>query len=237
MLEPSFQLHCFARHARLKAGAKTIPWAVLLVAVDDATAGQIVWRKLDGDFVTGQNANEILPHLSRDVREHLMFIFELDAKHRVGKRLNYSGHYFDGVFFTAALAGFLLFVYRSFCHALLKTPRREKIARRAGKLVVAPKSFPPGPKPRTAPQNSLRSKDLSCIHQTGPLASLGRVKTQGPLFVTATVCSKCAESLPSSVTAVQSSSKMRTAGPPEFTIGSIARTSPCCKRGPTPGEP
>src|SRR5580693_7648291 len=74
-------------------------------------------------------------------------------------------------------------------------------------------------------------------YQTGPAASRGRVKIQGPFAVTATVCSKCAESLPSVVTAVQSSARIFTPGPPRFTIGSIARTIPSCNRGPCPGVP
>src|SRR5579863_10526990 len=75
------------------------------------------------------------------------------------------------------------------------------------------------------------------LYQQGPVASRGRVKIHGPLLVTATVCSKCAESLPSVVTAVQSSSSTLTPGPPVFTIGSIARTIPSCSFGPCPGDP
>src|SRR5574337_937945 len=64
-------------------------------------------------------------------------------------------------------------------------------------------------------------------YHDGPLISLGRVKIQGPFEVTATVCSKCAEGLPSAVTAVHSST-MRTSGRPAFTMGSTAITKPSC---------
>src|ERR1700680_3222414 len=74
-------------------------------------------------------------------------------------------------------------------------------------------------------------------YQEGPGVSRGRVKPRGPLDVTATVCSKCAEFVPSVVTAVQSSSSTFTSGPPTFTIGSIANTMPSCKRRPRPGSP
>src|SRR3981081_3538822 len=74
-------------------------------------------------------------------------------------------------------------------------------------------------------------------YQDGPCISRGRVNTQGPFEVTATVCSKWAEFVPSVVTAVQSSSRTRTSGPPTFTIGSIAKTMPSCKRRPRPGSP
>src|SRR6476646_5673146 len=59
----------------------------------------------------------------------------------------------------------------------------------------------------------------------------------GPSGWIAIVCSKWADKLPSTVTAVQRSSITRTAEPPMFTIGSIARTIPGCKRGPCPGRP
>src|SRR5215475_7295487 len=59
----------------------------------------------------------------------------------------------------------------------------------------------------------------------------GRVKTHGPLLVTATQCSKCAEFDPSFVTAVQRSFKTNASGPPAFTIGSTASTMPSFNRG------
>ena len=49
------------------------------------------------------------------------------------------------------------------------------------------------------------------------------VKISGSDPVTNTVCSKWADSEPSCVTAVQPSFRIFTAGPPAFTIGSIAR--------------
>src|SRR5690348_8266208 len=86
----------------------------------------------------------------------------------------------------------------------------------------------------------VRTRNVSIhqtIYQTGPDASFGRVKIHGPFSVTATVCSKCAESPPSAVTAVHLSSSTRTAGLPVFTMGSMARTIPACNFGPWPGSP
>src|SRR5690606_26537178 len=54
---------------------------------------------------------------------------------------------------------------------------------------------------------------------------------------TATVCSKWADKLPSAVTAVQLSSKMRTSSPPALTIGSMASVIPSFSFGPRPGRP
>src|ERR1700736_1655947 len=64
--------------------------------------------------------------------------------------------------------------------------------------------------------------------------SYGRVKTQGPLAVTATQCSKCAEYDPSLVTAVQRSFSTCISGRPWFTMGSIASTMPSFNRGFSP---
>src|SRR5215468_897985 len=64
-----------------------------------------------------------------------------------------------------------------------------------------------------------------------------RVSTSGSPSVTSTVCSKWADGAPSTVTAVHSSSRMRTPGAPRFTIGSIAKTMPGTSRGPRPGAP
>src|SRR5712692_10378743 len=64
----------------------------LLVAVNDAPAGQVVWRKLDSNLVPGQDADEVLAHLSGDVRQHLVLVLELNAKHRVGQWLDHRRH-------------------------------------------------------------------------------------------------------------------------------------------------
>src|SRR5580658_4694057 len=70
----------------------------------------------------------------------------------------------------------------------------------------------------------------SDFHKSFPVP-YGLVNTQGPFAVIATVCSKCAEYLPSSVTAVQRSAFTRLPGFPALTIGSIASTIPSFNRG------
>src|SRR5437879_2997916 len=59
-----------------------------------------------------------------------------------------------------------------------------------------------------------------------PSGSVLRVRISGPSSVTATVCSKCAARLPSTVTAVHRSSRTRTSQLPIVTIGSIASAMP-----------
>ena len=55
--------------------------------------------------------------------------------------------------------------------------------------------------------------------------------------MTATVCSKWAESEPSAVTTVHPSPRTRVASSPRFSIGSTATTSPGRSSGPRPGGP
>src|SRR5689334_17720334 len=83
----------------------------------------------------------------------------------------------------------------------------------------------------------LRFDDVFLGHSP-PVVSYNFVKIRGgPLGWIAIVCSKCAERLPSFVTAVHWSSNTRTSLFPMFTIGSIASTIPTCSRGPCPGFP
>src|SRR5215210_1000869 len=64
-----------------------------LVAVRDAPAVQVVRRKLDQHPVARQNSYEVLAHLARDVREHLVLtVLQLDAKHGVWQSLNDFRH-------------------------------------------------------------------------------------------------------------------------------------------------
>src|ERR1700720_3066022 len=176
----------------------------LLVAVDDAAARQIVRRKLHGYFVSRQNPNKILAHLPGNVRQHLMLVLQLHAKHSVGQRLDHRGHHFDGVLLGIPGVAFLFFVAKLLRHSLLF-------------------------------YRSLPNLKIGHYHD-GPVTSLGRVRIHGPFAVTATVCSKCAEGLPSAVSATHSS-RMRTSGRPAFTIGSTAITMPSCRRAPRPAAP
>src|ERR671916_2361750 len=67
-----------------------------LVAVDDATAGQVVGRELHDDAVLGQDADVVLPHLAADVGEHPVPVLQLDPEHRVGQRLDDATLDLDG---------------------------------------------------------------------------------------------------------------------------------------------
>ena len=59
----------------------------LLLAKDDARLREVVRRQLDLDFVAGHDPNEVLPHLARNVSEHVAVSREVDAEHRARQDL------------------------------------------------------------------------------------------------------------------------------------------------------
>src|SRR5258708_30829792 len=170
----------------------------LLIAIDNPAARQVIRRKLHRDFVSRQNADEVLAHLAGDMREDLVFIFHGDAEHGIGQRFDHRGHHLNGIFLRIAGVVFLFLVLKLLGHKLLR-------------------SLLPG-------------------YHEGPVTPFGRVRIHGPFAVIATVCSKCAEGLPSAVSATHSS-RMRTSGRPAFTIGSTAVTIPSFSLSPRPHSP
>src|SRR6266566_4699319 len=97
---------------------------------------------------------------------------------------------------------------------------------------------------RTRPEQNSRElgEDLTAVWSRGaagcaPTHVQVVVRILGPLSVTATVCSKCADSDPSWVTTVHLSSSVRIAEPPILIIGSIAIVMPGARRGPRFGLP
>jgi hypothetical protein len=63
------------------------------------------------------------------------------------------------------------------------------------------------------------------------------VRISGSFFVIKTVCSKCADGMPSAVQTVQPSSLNLTEAAPELIIGSIASVMPAFNFGPLPRFP
>lgn len=72
--------------------------SALFEPVNDSSARQIVGRKLDQDFVTGQNLDEVLSHAARDVRQYLMLALQLDFEHRIGQGFQHRGLHLYGIF-------------------------------------------------------------------------------------------------------------------------------------------
>lgn len=78
---------------------RTWPGKLLLVAVNDASTREVVGRKLYHDAILGKDADVVLTHLSADVSEYLVAVFELNAKHRIGQRFDNSALYLDSTVF------------------------------------------------------------------------------------------------------------------------------------------
>jgi hypothetical protein len=73
--------------------------ARLLVAVRDATALQVIWRQLNLNTITGEYADVMHAHLSGNVGQHFVPVFEFDPEHRVRERLDHRPLEDDRVFF------------------------------------------------------------------------------------------------------------------------------------------
>src|SRR5437773_8376234 len=86
------------------------PTALSLIPVSDPPTRQVVRRQLHGHLVARQDANEILPHLPGDMRQDPVLILELDAKHRVGQRLNHRRYDFDRLFFSHIVSWLALLI-------------------------------------------------------------------------------------------------------------------------------
>src|SRR3954463_14173453 len=95
--------------ARLDLHSLAVP--LLLVPVDDATAGQVVRRELNHDPVLGQDADVVLAHLAADVGENTVTVRELDAEHGVRQRLDDAALDLDGPFFL----GHVLHISKRHC--------------------------------------------------------------------------------------------------------------------------
>src|SRR5690606_21721114 len=83
----------FMAFLRRRAGALGTATAIvewLLVAVDDATPGEVVRAELDDDPVLRKDPDVVLTHLARDVREHLVSVAQLHPEHRIGQGLDHA---------------------------------------------------------------------------------------------------------------------------------------------------
>jgi len=70
--------------------------------------GKVVRREFDQNPVARQDADEVHPDLSGNVRENAVPVRQLDAKHRVGQRFDDRSFNFDRLFFgRRRLRGFL----------------------------------------------------------------------------------------------------------------------------------
>ena len=75
----------------------------LLVSVNDATAVQIVRTQLHRNTIPRENTDEVLPHTSGYVGQHLMLVLEFYFEHRVWQRLENRCHNFNCVFLRQSI--------------------------------------------------------------------------------------------------------------------------------------
>src|SRR5690606_15630521 len=77
---------------------------VLLVAVNDPAAGQIVWAELNDHAVLGEDADVVLTHLAANRGKNAVAVGQLNAEHRVGQSFDYCAFDLnDTVFFGHTL--------------------------------------------------------------------------------------------------------------------------------------
>src|SRR5260370_7656465 len=100
----------------------TPPLQILLVAIHNPAARQIVRRKLHRDFVSRQNPDEILAHFAGNVRQDLVLVLQLNAEHRVRQRLHHRGPHFNAVLLETSRAAFLFFLPNRPSHSLPPLP-------------------------------------------------------------------------------------------------------------------
>lgn len=68
--------------------------------VSDATFGQVVWGKLEGDTVAREDTNTVAAQFAGEVRENRALLVELNAKEAAWKFLDDGSGHFDAVFFA-----------------------------------------------------------------------------------------------------------------------------------------
>lgn len=70
------------------------------MAVGDAAFGEIVWRKLEGDSIAGEDADSIAAQLACEVGQDGPLLIQLNAK-LPGRELFYDGACdFNAIFFA-----------------------------------------------------------------------------------------------------------------------------------------
>ena len=96
----------------------------LLVAVRDPTSFEVVRGELYLDAIARQDPDVVHAHLSGNVREDFVAIFQFDPEHGVGERLGNGPLQYDCVFFRLCQWNFLL---REFNSAHQKSAQNQRI--------------------------------------------------------------------------------------------------------------
>src|SRR5688572_8251954 len=201
-----------------------------LVPVGDPASGEVVRGDLHLDTVARQDADAVHAHLAAAVRQHLVAVLQFDLEHGVGEGLDDGPLQHDRVFLGL---GQMDLPART-------VGLRNKAGARTNHGAGRRDSIPDRPAPlHWAPASPFWWGESGGFRRILPTRTeaQGTVRTSGPSSVTAMVCSTWADRLPSRVTTVQPSSRVRVSGPPTFTMGSTANTIPARSSGPFPGGP
>ena len=78
---------------------------LLLVSIRDATAREVVGGELDLHLVAREDSDVVHPHLSRDVRQHLVAVLELYPEHRIREGFEDRAFQHNGVVFWLGQGG------------------------------------------------------------------------------------------------------------------------------------
>jgi hypothetical protein len=189
------------------------------IPVCNSAAREVVRRQLNLHLVAREDPDVVLPHLPRDRRENAVASFDFDAEHRIRQGLGDLALDLDLV---------LLLDQIPFNSIARKT--RTRLPASCGRIMVAKVVWPvtsPGAESRAPSQEAAIDRRQGVSLDAGerglwrrviasqkawltlPVRPLGcslRVRIFGPSAVTATVCSKWAESDRSSVEIDHSSS-------------------------------
>src|SRR3954451_15484752 len=209
---------------------------LLLVPVDDPTAGKVVGGELDDDPVLREDADVVLPHFAADVRQNAVAVGELDAEHGVRQRLDHAPLDLDGAFLLRHVLRSLFDSWRvRACKLLARASQQRSLRQRTLTLKIQDHAV-------TASCGARHQASCGARHQAEGFSAPSwarrawppsrAVRTHGPASVSVNVCSKCALALPSSVTTVQPSSRTRVSREPRLTIGSTASARPFTSSGP-----
>src|SRR6188472_3113449 len=101
MTRPCRRMTLHFSHIFLTLGRTFMGTSLLLrslVAICDATSGEVVGGELYLHLVPRQDPDVVHPHLPGDVRQDLVAVVQLDAEHGVGEGLQDRAFQHDGVF-------------------------------------------------------------------------------------------------------------------------------------------
>src|SRR5208283_84632 len=97
----------------------------LLVAVGNASLGEVIWRHLQCDAIAGQHSNAVAPKLACQVSQDCSFLIELNAEKPTRELFNHGSGYLDTIFFTHSPLLGRVRAHKGACAAHLRLYRKR----------------------------------------------------------------------------------------------------------------